>query len=430
MASSGNWFPDRLKGITIPEKEIAMWRICLMAAALVLCASAGIVAEQPGGYSPDNEGFICNWLLLDPIEVGEKAAAHEEDSQKEFFDKELVADQNKAMPKPGDKVKVGSNEMAWKSNGDFALNLKKIAEDAGKPFEKAITLGVCYVWADTDISDVKLKIGSDDSSCWWLNGKEAIRVYAGRPMEKDQDTKDGLALKKGCNVLIFKAINGEGEYGVCARFTDKDDKPLANLKVALAPGAAPKDVFPVDAEGFIGNWLILDPIELGDKASQKEFFDKECFPGQAGATPEAGAKVKAGDKEMAWKAVANGTQEAIINLKAMADRAGKGADNSVVLGLCYIVADADMNDLKLKIGSDDSSCWRLNGKEAIRVFAGRACEKDQDTKDGLALKKGLNVLRVIVINGNNEFAFCGRFTDKDDKPVKNLKILLVPPESR
>ena len=60
-----------------------MRSICLMVAALGLCASAGIAAEQPGGYSPDNDGFICNWLLLDPIEVGEKAATHEEDSEKE-----------------------------------------------------------------------------------------------------------------------------------------------------------------------------------------------------------------------------------------------------------------------------------------------------------------------------------------------------------
>jgi len=94
------------------------------------------------------------------------------------------------------------------------------------------------------------------------------------------------------------------------------------------------------------------------------------------------------------------------------------------------MADADLNDLKLKIGSDDGSCWRLNDKEVIRVYAGRAYEKDQDVKGGLSLKKGLNVLRVGVINGDGEFGFCARFTDKDDKPVKNIRILLVPPESK
>jgi hypothetical protein len=413
-----------------------MSRIGLIAAVVGVLAAMGIAAEGPAGNRPDGDGFIRNWLLLDPIEVGEKAATHEEDSEKAFFDKEFFADQNKAMPTLGDKVKVGQNEMTWKSNGEFALNLRKIAEDAGKPFEKAITLGVCYVWAGADTRDVKLKIGSDDSSCWWLNGKEVIRVYAGRACEKDQDARDGLSLRKGANVLKFAVINGEGEYGVCARFTDKNDKPLADVKVALSPGAAPKDMFPVDADGFIGNWLILDPIEAGEKAgtheedSQKEFFDKEYFPAQAAATPEAGAKVKVGDKEMAWQAVANAAQEPVVNLRALADRAGKPSENTVVLGLCYIVADADMNDLKLKIGSDDSSCWRLNDKEVIRVFASRACEKDQDVKEGLSLKKGLNVLRVIVINGNNEFGFCGRFTDKDDKPVRNLTVLLAPPEPK
>jgi hypothetical protein len=326
--------------------------------------------------------------------------------------------------------------MVWKSNGDFALDLMKIAEDAGKPFEKVITLGVAYVWADADLSDVKLKIGSDDGSCWWLNGRQVIRVYAGRGCEKDQDTREGLSLKKGCNVLKFAVINGEGDYGACARFTDKNDKPLVGLKTALEPGGAPKELSPVDPEGFIGNWLVLDPVELGDKAgtheedSQKEFFDREYVSGQAGATPEAGTKVKIGDKDMAWKAVVNRGQDAAVNLRALADRAGKPTENTVVLGLCYVWADADMNDLKLKIGSDDSSCWRLNDKEVIRVFANRACEKDQDTKEGLSLKKGLNVLRVIVINGGNEFGFCGRFTDKDDKPVRNIKVMLSPPETK
>lgn len=252
-----------------------MRKICLMAAALGVRAAAGIAAEGPAGYSPDNEGFIRNWLLLDPIEVGEKAATHEEDSEKGFFDKEFFDGQNKAMPKLGDKVKVGAAEMVWKDNGDFALDLRKIAEDA-------------------DMNDLKLKIGSDDSSCWWLNGKEVIRVYAGRGCEKDQDTKEGLSLKKGCNVLKFEVINGDGDYGACARFTDKNDKPLVDLKVALEPGGAPKELYPVDPEGFIGNWLVLDSIELGDTAatheedSQKEFFEKEYVSGQAGAGTRAG----------------------------------------------------------------------------------------------------------------------------------------------
>ena len=410
-----------------------MRTMSLMVAALGLCASVGVAAEQAGGYRVDGDGFICNWLLLDPIEVGEKAGTHEEDSQKEFYSKEFFAGQNKAAPKAGDKVKVGDKEMVWKTNSSFALDLKKIADAAGKPCEKAITLGMCYVWAEADLSDVKLKIGSDDSSCWWLNDKEVIRVYAGRGCEKDQDVKDGLSLKKGCNVLRFEVINGDGEYGVCARFTDKDDKPLRSLKVSAAPGVAPKELLPVDEEGFIGNWLILDPIELGEKAgtheenSQKEFID--YYTNQAKATPEAGEKVKVGDKEMAWKAVSNGA-DAIIDLRKLAERAGKPTDRTVVLGLCYILADADMNDLKLKIGSDDSSCWWLNDKEVIRVFGGRACEKDQDTKDGLSLKKGVNVLRVVVINGEGEFGFCARFTDKDDKPVRNIRIPPAPPESK
>jgi hypothetical protein len=154
-----------------------MGKICVIVAAIGVWAAMGVAVKGPASYSPDNDGFIRNWLLLDPIEVGEKAATHEEDSQKGFFDKEFFDGQNKAMPKPGDKVKVGAAEMAWKD----------------------------------------------------------IRVFAGRACEKDQDTKEGLSLKKGLNILRVIVINGNGEFGFCARFTDKDDKPVRNIKVLLAP---------------------------------------------------------------------------------------------------------------------------------------------------------------------------------------------------
>ena len=36
-------------------------------------------------------------------------------------------------------------------------------------------------------------------------------------------------------------------------------------------------------------------------------------------------------------------------------------------------------------------------------------------------------MRAAVIHGEGDFAFCARFTDKDDKPVKNITILLAPP---
>jgi hypothetical protein len=40
-----------------------------------------------------------------------------------------------------------------------------------------------------------------------------------------------LTLKKGSNTIVFKVINEGGDWSGCARFTDKDGKPIKGLKV-------------------------------------------------------------------------------------------------------------------------------------------------------------------------------------------------------
>lgn len=210
--------------------------------ALVFIGVLGFVVgfQAQDNASVDDEGFIRNWLVLPSIDLGETAGNHEEGTQKPMFDKEYFAGQANAAPKAGDKVKVGDAELEWKSvkaGDDSIVDLLAACSDAGKPTENCLVMGVCYILSDADISDVKLKIGSDDSSLWTLNGTEVVRVYEGRAAEKDQNTKEGLALKKGYNVLKFACINGNGEFKICARFVDKEDKPVKNLKISLTPPA-------------------------------------------------------------------------------------------------------------------------------------------------------------------------------------------------
>src|SRR5207237_9502498 len=105
----------------------------------------------------------------------------------------------------------------------------------GTEFEQVIFLRVAYSVADKYIDNVKLSIGSDDSSVWKLNGKEVIRVYAGRDCEKDTDKSQSLTLKKGVNVLEFAVTQGDGPTAAVARFLDKDDKPLKDITIGLTP---------------------------------------------------------------------------------------------------------------------------------------------------------------------------------------------------
>jgi hypothetical protein len=196
-------------------------------AALALVGTT--VRAEEKTFKVDDEGYIRNWLALPAIELDEKAGTHEEDSQKDFFNKEFFPKQKTATPADGDKVKIGSKEVAWKA---------KQIDDSIWNFEEqdnSLYLGVTYVVCENDIPDVKLSIGSDDSSLWILNGAEVIRVYSGRAVEKDQDASKPVTLKKGKNVLYMATINGGGPTGCCARFIDKDGKAVKGIQISVTP---------------------------------------------------------------------------------------------------------------------------------------------------------------------------------------------------
>jgi len=186
------------------------------------------------------EGFIGQWLVIGPIKLAEESANHEEQTQKPMLDKEYFKGQKNATPKAGDKASVDGADMEWKAAETDGPNadLEKFANDAGKDPLHALFMGTAYIVAAKEMPDVKLSIGSDDSSVWWVNGKEVIRVYSGRPLENDQDKSEPITLKQGPNVIKFAVINGEGPVGVSAHFMDKDDKPITDgLKVTLMPPA-------------------------------------------------------------------------------------------------------------------------------------------------------------------------------------------------
>jgi hypothetical protein len=197
-----------------------------------LCALAlagTTVRAEEKTFKVDNDGYIRNWLTIPAIELDDKASTHEEDSQKDFFNKEFFPKQKTATPAEGDKVKIGSKEVTWKA--------KQVDESIWNFDEQdnCMNIGVTYIVCESDLADVKLSIGSDDSSLWLLNGAEVIRVYAGRAVEVDQDQSKPVTLKKGKNVLYMATINGGGPTGCCARFVDKDGKAVKNIQISLTP---------------------------------------------------------------------------------------------------------------------------------------------------------------------------------------------------
>ncbi len=207
-----------------------MNRLLIASACLILMG--GISAQATAAdFKPDNDGYIHNWLLLTPFDLDEHASEHSEDSQKGFFDKEFFPGVFKATPAEGQMVKVGSADLTWKAGQTDEAVFKF------DPKDNSMYYAVTYVTTTEEIAGAVLSIGSDDSSCWRVNGADVLRVYAGRAVEADQDKSKEFTLVKGTNVIFASVINGGGEVGLSCRILDKSGAPVKNVVITLTPPA-------------------------------------------------------------------------------------------------------------------------------------------------------------------------------------------------
>jgi hypothetical protein len=194
----------------------------LVAAGLAAVVSGvSTAADEP----IDKEGFIREWLVLAPIPMDAEEVT-------EGVDKQLVKDEAGLAPKAWDKSKAGTKELTWKkyTAKNYYFDLNDAVSDR---LENVAGYAVTYVVAPEDMTDVTLKVGSNDLSKTYLNGKEIGKNIEPRATEKDQDTISKLSLKKGTNVLVFKVLNQTNDWTGAARFVGKDGNPIKGLKVQL-----------------------------------------------------------------------------------------------------------------------------------------------------------------------------------------------------
>ncbi len=196
---------------------------------------------------------------------------------------------------------------------------------------------------------------------------------------------------------------------------------IAAGALILAAGFARADDYKPDDDGFIRNWLVLAPIPNGENASGTDALAKQFIPDEGKLKPKADEKVKIGDLELTWKAVDAG--DYAINFNSVL---GQQTEDSTAYAVAYVVADSEMKDLHLKMGSDDQAKVYLNGKEILKNETARPVDKDQDTAGDVTLDKGVNIIVFKVVNEKIDWAGCLRFTDKNDNPVKNLSVKLTP----
>ena len=184
---------------------------------------------------PGPDGFIQRWLLLEPIGVtGLTEGAVRSAVKKEYFPDQLTV-----IPHDGDKVTAGNAQLTWHAvdTKNYNVNLYHFAHALGKPTSDVLFWAVTIVNSPQEMHDVRLAIGSNAASVWWVNGKEVIGIYGDRQTVIDDGVSKRLTLHKGANIVRAAIINGGGATDFCARFLDADDRPLKGLTVSLIDAA-------------------------------------------------------------------------------------------------------------------------------------------------------------------------------------------------
>ena len=131
---------------------------------------------------------------------------------------------------------VDGTELTWHAvdTSKYNVNLYTFAYVLNKPTYNVIFWAVTVINCPQEISDVRLAVGSNSASVWWVNGKEVIDIYGDRHMIVDDGVSKRITLKKGPNVVRCAVINAPGLSDFCARFLDSKDKPLKEFTISLS----------------------------------------------------------------------------------------------------------------------------------------------------------------------------------------------------
>ena len=141
----------------------------------------------------------------------------------------------RVVPRDGDTVTAGDAQLTWHAvdTTKYNFNLFHFAYALGKPTSNVLFWVVTIVNAPRDMPGVRLAIGSNAASVWWVNGEEVISLYNDRQAVIDDGVSKRLTLKEGPNVIRAVIINAGGATDYCARFLDAENNPVKGLTVKL-----------------------------------------------------------------------------------------------------------------------------------------------------------------------------------------------------
>lgn len=184
--------------------------------------------------APDAKGFIQRWLVLEPVKKDIARNNIFTDSYlRTTFSTDNFSGDYTTVPKNGETVKVGNQELKWYAldSKAFNFNLYHFTYAINKPTYGVLVWLVTVINCTEEIKNVRMAAGCNSGSMWWLNGQEVLMLSGDRDMIADNVTSSRLTLKKGKNIIRGGVINGPGMANFCVRFLDEKGSPVKNLSI-------------------------------------------------------------------------------------------------------------------------------------------------------------------------------------------------------
>ena len=185
--------------------------------------------------APDADGFLQRWLLLEPIVKPNRSNTGFTGTYvRQALTTEYFKGQFKVVPHDGQTVSAGA-PLSWHAldSSLYDVKLFNFAQNLKKPVYGVIFWAVTVVDSPREMSNVRLAVGSNSASMWWVNGKEAAGLFGDRRMVMDDVVSQPLTLHKGKNILRGAVINGPGLSDFCVRFIDEDGRPIRDVTLDL-----------------------------------------------------------------------------------------------------------------------------------------------------------------------------------------------------
>jgi hypothetical protein len=222
--------------------------ILIVGCAGLMCAVQPVRAEEAasrpaatslihpkGATQPvDARGFIHRWLVLEPVPV---TGGLRESAVEEAVQSAPLPGSMDSLPRDREVVMLPNGPVTWHAleTINYNLNLYHFAWALSKPTSNVLFWVTTAVDSPRDLRGVRLAIGSNAASRWWLNGERVIALDDDRQTVIDDGASRRLTLRKGRNVIRAAIVNGGGATDFCARFLDENDRPMTQLSVSLDP---------------------------------------------------------------------------------------------------------------------------------------------------------------------------------------------------